>query len=153
MAVLHVLCGMPGSGKTTLAKRLEASERALRLSPDEWLARIVGDGWDTDKRTAVHGVQYDVARRALELGVNVVLEGGFWAKSERDEMRAIARETGAGFRLHFLDVPLEELKRRIAKRNADLPPGSFHIDPDVLDEWIAEFEPPDAAELAEQFDP
>jgi predicted AAA+ superfamily ATPase len=34
---LIIVCGLPGSGKTTLAKGLESRLRAVRLAPDEWL--------------------------------------------------------------------------------------------------------------------
>ena len=40
MAQLHLICGLPGAGKTTLARRLDVELPALRLSPEEWLIRI-----------------------------------------------------------------------------------------------------------------
>lgn len=152
MATLHIICGMPGSGKTTLAQRLEREANALRLSSDEWMARIVGDGYDDTKRDAIHAVQYDIAARVLALGASVVLEAGFWGKSERDHMRAIAKAAGAGFRLHYLDVPLEELKRRLVVRNAAMPANTFRVEPEWLDDWIKQFEPPSEDELADQWD-
>ena len=65
MATLHLICGLPCSGKTTLAKRLEQELPALRLAPDEWMARIVGDGHNEEKREAVEAVQWEIAERAL----------------------------------------------------------------------------------------
>ena len=35
MATLHLMVGLPCSGKTTLAKKLEVERAALRLTPDE----------------------------------------------------------------------------------------------------------------------
>ena len=35
---LIIVCGLPGSGKTTLAKALENRLRAVRFSPDDWMA-------------------------------------------------------------------------------------------------------------------
>src|SRR5258708_33469428 len=122
MPVLHLICGLPGSGKTTLARRLERDLPAVRLAPDEWMARIVGDGYDEAKRAAVEAVQWEIAARVLSLGVDVILENGFWSRRERDEVRARARALGAATKLHYLDVPREELLRRLAMRNAALPP-------------------------------
>ena len=42
MATLFLMCGLPGSGKTTLAKRIERERGALRLTHDEWIARLYG---------------------------------------------------------------------------------------------------------------
>ena len=40
---LHLIVGLPGSGKTTLARSLEREHDALRLCPDEWIARLYGN--------------------------------------------------------------------------------------------------------------
>ena len=50
MPTLHLNCGLPGSVKMTLAKRLEHELPALRLAPDEWMTRIFGGGSDEDNR-------------------------------------------------------------------------------------------------------
>ena len=142
MPVLHLMCGLPGSGKTTLAKRLEVDLPALRLEPDEWMARLVGDGADEAKRATVEAMQWELAARVLSLGLNVILENGFWSESERKEYRAKAKLLGAETRLHFLDVPREELLRRLAIRNAALPPNTFRVTEDQLDLWSSLFEPP-----------
>ena len=42
MATLHLVCGLPGSGKSTLAAKLEVERQALRLTPDDWIARLLG---------------------------------------------------------------------------------------------------------------
>ena len=92
MATLFLICGLPGSGKTTLATQLESEHRALRLTPDEWMGRIVGGGTDEVKRAAVELLQWEIAQRLLSLGIDVILESGFWVRSERDAFRARARE-------------------------------------------------------------
>jgi predicted kinase len=147
MPVLHLICGLPGSGKTSLARQLELHLPALRLAPDEWMARIVGDGYDDAKRAAVEAVQWEIAARALRLGVDVVLENGFWSRSERDDFRARAAAVGADTRLHFLDVPRDELLRRLALRNAALPEDTFRVNEAQLDLWSKWFEPPTPDEM------
>ena len=91
MTVLYLLMGLPGAGKTTVARRLEAEEGVLVLSPDPWMARIVGDGYDAVRREAVKAVQMDLAARLLGLGVDVALEFGFFSRAERDAARRMAK--------------------------------------------------------------
>ncbi len=147
MSTLHLICGLPGSGKTTLAKRLELEQSALRLAPDEWMARIVGDGYDEEKRSVVEAVQWEIAARVLSLGVNVILEFGFWSRRERDDFRSRAAALGSETKLHFLDVPRDELLKRLAQRNAELPQYTFHVDAAQLDLWLNSFEAPTPDEL------
>jgi predicted kinase len=155
MATLYLICGLPGSGKTTLGKRLEISEHALRLSPDEWIAQLLADHGDTAEmdrlRSQVESIQWDVSRRALLLGVNVILENGFWSRFERSNYRQEAKALGADVRLCFLDVPLETLWDRLSHRNSNLPSGSFHVTEEDLEMWSKWFEPPGDGEQFDRF--
>ncbi|MGH6957680.1 MAG: AAA family ATPase [Caulobacteraceae bacterium] len=148
MATFHLLCGLPGSGKTTLAREIEARAPALLLSPDPWMARVVRNGWDAKRREAVKALQLDLAKRALELGINVVSDAGFWLRRERDLARETARQAGADAQLHFLDVPVEELLTRLAARSASCPPDTFAVSPKQLAQMMKWFERPTPDELA-----
>ncbi|HWQ11755.1 MAG TPA: ATP-binding protein [Roseiflexaceae bacterium] len=154
MATLFLICGLPGAGKTTLARKLERAHAALRLSPDEWIAAILADPADIAERdrlrAPVESLQWEVARRALTLGVDVVLEWGFWSREERARYRAEAEALGARVELHYLAVGRDELWARLAKRNAELPPGTFAVTEEELDRWWGWFEPPTAEELERQ---
>jgi predicted kinase len=147
MPTLFMICGLPGSGNTTLARQIESEQRALRLSPDEWMARIVGEGYDEARRAAVESVQWEIAGRLLALGIDVILENGFWSRSERDGFKARARALGAETKLYFLDVDRNELLRRLALRNVALPRDTFHVDEALLNSCINSFERPTPDEL------
>jgi len=84
--------------------------------------------------------------------VSVVLDFGLWARIERDEMRSAARRLDVGVELHYLDVPTDELWRRIEARNSEPPWSSYPIRRADLEGWLRVFQAPDAAELA-LFDP
>jgi predicted kinase len=151
VATLHLLCGLPCAGKTTLARQLEQEHSALRLTPDEWIVRLFGADLSEEAldaaRDPVEAALWDVAARVLVLGVNVVLDFGVWSRGEREEFRERAAHLGARSELHFLDVPEEVLLSRLAARNAQRPPGTFWIDEARLRLWYRWFEPPGREEL------
>jgi predicted kinase len=77
----------------------------------------------------------------------VILDFGFWAREEREDYRSRAKQLGARSEVHFLDVPADELLRRLARRNAQLSPMTFHISEEMMKSWIAFFQKPTPDEL------
>ncbi len=151
MATLHLLVGLPCSGKTTRALVLEKELPALRLTTDEWHLRLFGQDAEDPAHDARHRALEDllwkVASRALELGRDVVLDFGFWAREEREDYRSRASRLGASSELHFLDVEPEELLRRLRTRNTNPSGHDFIIPEEMMDPWIAPFERPAPDEL------
>jgi predicted kinase len=136
------MVGLPCAGKTTLAKQLERDLPSMRLTPDEWMARVVGDGYDEQKRAVIESMLWDIAAQALRLGIHVILDYGFWSREEREDFRLRAAKLGADTKIHFLDVSREELLARLASRNANLSTDTFHINAADLEGWFDLFEPP-----------
>jgi predicted kinase len=146
MATLHLMVGLPCSGKTTLARKFEYECSALRLTPDEWQLRLFGqdahDPAHNVRHSLIEALLWEVASRALVLGTNVILDFGFWAREEREDYRSRASLLGASSEVHFLDVPEEELLRRLAQRNAHQSLMAFHIPEEMMRPWIAFFQKP-----------
>ena len=152
MATLHLMVGLPGSGKTTRAKELEAEYGALRLTPDEWHLVLFGNDFPSeehdDRHDRVERVMWTVAERALKLGVSVILDFGLWAREERDCLRRQAERLGVGFKIHFMDVPLDELCRRLEVRNERVGQDAvFRVTRADVEQWAQWFEPPVDEEL------
>ena len=121
-ARLIIICGLPGSGKTTLAKCLEESLDAVRLSPDEWMDALSINLYDEESRARIEALQWKLGQKLLKLGLVVIVEWGTWGKSERDTLREGARKLGAAVELHYLSASPEILFERIQRRGMENPP-------------------------------
>ncbi|WP_218134005.1 AAA family ATPase [Lentzea fradiae] len=147
MPRLILLCGLPCAGKTTLAKRLEREVPAVRLCPDEWISDLGVDLFDEAFRDRLERRFRRLARDLLLLGQDVVLEFGFWSRAERDELRDMARALGVPVQLRFLDVPFDELVRRLDVRNRT--DALVVITEEQMAGYAQVFEAPDEAELSQ----
>src|ERR1700756_1403628 len=141
---LIIVCGLPGAGKTTLAKSLESRLRAVRLSPDEWMVALDINLWDEPRRAKIEELQWTLAQQLLKLGIKVIIEWGTWGRSERDTLRLGARALGAAVELHYLHAPPDVLFDRIQRRGMENPP----IDRDALSRWFEMFQAPTPEKMA-----
>jgi hypothetical protein len=143
-----LIVGLPGAGKTSLARRLEEERKGLRLTPDEWMDALFNTNESDGRRWVLESqLLWGVAARALELEVDVILDYGCWSEEERDLFRTRAQALGASAEIAVLDLPFEVLWERIERRNADLPAATFAISREELVEWSERFEVPTAEEL------
>jgi len=142
---LVLLCGLPASGKTTLARELADAYGAVRLNPDEWESALDIDPFDEGFQVRLEAEFWELTQRLLVLGTSVVLEWGFWARSERDEKREAARTLGVAVELRFLDAPYDELVRRVVGRHAA---GGIAITESHMERYRGIFQPPTDDELA-----
>ena len=144
---LVLICGLPASGKSTLARHLAAKIPAIRLDKDGWTTQLGADLWDDDFRVRLEQQLWSLSQDLLARGQSVILEWGHWARAERDEKRLGARALGVGVELHYLDVALEELIERAERRTAS---GEWTASPITrahFEGWATTFQPPDEEEL------
>jgi predicted kinase len=144
---LVLICGLPASGKTTLARQLASTIPALRLDKDHWTAQLGRDVWDDEFRVLLEAQLWVLTQELLARGQSVILEWGHWARVERDEKRLGARALGVGVELHHLDLPLDELIERARQRTAS---GEWSASPMTrahFEQWATIFQPPDEEEL------
>jgi len=143
-ARLIIVCGLPGSGKTTVAKMLESRLHAIRLAPDDWMDALSINLWDEEKRAKIEALQWKLAQELLAVGVTVIIEWGTWGRSERDALRLGARALGAAVELHYLSASEDVLFERIQRRRMENPP----IERDALSTWFKNFQAPTSEEMA-----
>lgn len=141
---LVLMAGMPGAGKTTVARAMVAERGAVHLDPDTWLVALGLD--PAGPRDRFEELMFDHGLELLGHGLTVVHESGAWVRSQREAKRAAAQAIGVPVELHVFDLPLEERWRRVAARNEV--PGLVHISRADLEEWDTWWEPVDDEEQA-----
>lgn len=142
----HLIIGFIGAGKTTFAKKLEQETKALRFTKDEWVISIFGndptiENFETyDKR--ITALVTEQALRCLEAGNDVIIDDGFWSKSQRDDIRTRIAKIGGTLQFYYLKRSLPEMKKRTLGRNGKQSNNSFDIDEKMFDGYIEKFEEP-----------
>ncbi|TYP76659.1 AAA family ATPase [Paenibacillus methanolicus] len=122
-ALVVLMCGIAGSGKKTFSQLLE-QDGYVRLSIDE-------DVWSAHGR---YGVDYPVERYRAYLDEaharlrtklvaliqhkqQVVVDSSFWNRSERDRYKQLVEDAGGKWRLIYLNVHPDELRKRLKIRS------------------------------------
>jgi len=144
---LVLICGLPASGKSTLARQLAPKIPGIRLDKDGWVTQLGADVWDDEFRLRIERQLWALTRELLAQGQSVILEWGHWARVERDEKRLGARALGVGVELHYLDTPMDELIERADRRTAS---GEWTASPMTrahFEQWSTIFQPPDEDEF------
>ena len=117
--MLIILSGLPGTGKTTIARKLAHALAAVYLRIDSIEQSIRGAGRPVDGEG--YGVAYAVAEDNLRLGRIVVADCVNPWPLTRSEWRAVADRTG----VPALDVEIvcsdaDEHRRRVETRATDI---------------------------------
>ena len=144
---LFLTVGLPGAGKTTAARRIEAERRALRLTKDEWMKALYGRENPPSASDVIEGRLIQIGLRALELGVNVVLDFGLWSRDERSALRQAAADVGAAVQIFYFDITPAEQRKRLDARLAEAPHETWPTSDQELAAWSSKFDTPTSGEI------
>ncbi|MCF4166060.1 ATP-binding protein [Zavarzinia compransoris] len=122
-AMLHLLCGRVAAGKSTLAARLAATDRAIVIAEDTWLSRLYAGEITTvaayvERAARLRALMGPHVADLLRGGLSVVLDFPANTPATRVWMREIVERSGANHRMHVLDTPIEVCRARMHARNA-----------------------------------
>lgn len=144
---LFLTVGLPGTGKTTVARRIEVEHQALRLTKDEWVKALYGQQNPQAAQDVIEGRLIQIGLRALELGINVIIDYGLWSRDERSALRQAAMRLGAMVEMSYFKLTPAEQRRRLDQRLMEASDTTWHMSEEELIEWAVTFEAPTPGEL------
>jgi predicted kinase len=134
--VLIVFCGPSGAGKTTVASLLSRELAkilpTIHVQTDVIRRMFVNPSYDKSESRFVYSVLYDITRRLLPLGCNVILDGTFLKDSYRERAIGIARY----YRKRYLIVALRADLATLMERNRSRTPEEHVPEKTVAGFWI-----------------
>lgn len=156
-AVLHVVFGPCGAGKTTYANAFARREGAVAFILDDWMARLFGPDipepiqydWMVERVGRCEAQIWSTAAATLAAGTPVILDIGLMRRADRARVRQIAEGAGLPLQFHFVDAPAEVRRERVSARNVVRGESfAIEVNPEMFDFIEGVYEAPRPEELA-----
>lgn len=150
MAKVFLICGKICAGKTYYAERLIRRENAVLLSADELMLELEPPK-DYDALAArIILFLYKKAAEIAACGTNVVLDFGFWRRSDREGANAFFAGKGIPVEWHYIDVSDSDWQTNIQRRNRAVEKGqtrAYFVDAGLLEKLEGRFEIPSPSDM------
>ncbi len=153
MAKVYILCGKICSGKSTYSQQLRKDKKAVILSVDDITLTLLGQNGGDTLDVYVEKLEQYFFQKSVEIvetGINVVLDWGFWTKSERDFAKQFYGSRGIEYEFHYISINDEEWYRRLEKRNKDVlekKSDAYYVDEGLAEKFKSIFEIPGKDEI------
>ena len=149
----YLICGAICSGKTHLAKQLSSAKNAVILSCDEiendLFQKNLGSAHD-EMAKKIHSYLLKKAAEIIEHGTSVILDWGFWRRTDRKETSDFFDHFNIPYEWHYMDTSPEQRSFNIKSRNQAVKNGEsidYYVDEGLLNKCSNLFEPPGRDEI------
>lgn len=153
MAKVILLCGKICCGKSTYAQVLKKKLNAVVLSCDELMLSLFDEHLGERHSEILRKSKvylYNLTEQIISTNTNVILDFGFWSKSERSNVKVYFNKKGIETELHYIKVSDTAWLRNIEKRNLNIKSGdlkNYYIDDNMKHLFSKRFEEPDKDEI------
>lgn len=114
---LILVCGLPGTGKTTVAEAIAKKAKARLLSTDVIRKEMISrPSYGKHEKDMVYGLLFSMAEMMLRDGKSVLLDGTFYRADLRKRAGEIAAKTKSEFRVVEVVCDEEKIRQRLDKR-------------------------------------
>lgn len=146
-ATLHLMMGLPGAGKTTLAKHIQHITKAARLSSDDYRINIFPQPTFSQKEhDDLYAILNHSTEHLLASGRDVIYDANLNRKEHREEKYKLAQKLDANVVLWWVKTPQELARdRRISEQDSMLLPEGESAER-MFDRIAKVIEPPDENE-------
>lgn len=121
MPKVFILCGKIASGKTTYANLLCEEANAMNLSIDDVMLKLYDNCLGPEKHRKVMeqitAYFLTLIPQIFHKGCSVVLDYGYWTKSERDWIKEQCKNAAFPYEVHYLEIEEEIRLNRLHDRN------------------------------------
>jgi predicted kinase len=131
MSILNIAIGVPGSGKSTYMKTLDA----VYVSSDAIRKELFGDENSQENPSKVFGILNSRIKEALESGKNATYDATNVSRSSRKKIFKDYRNKADIIVAYYFETPIEEAKRRNNSRDRVVPE-------EVIDRMFSNLTPP-----------
>lgn len=114
-----IVCGLPGTGKTTVAKKIALKIGGILLRTDVIRKELKEENYSQKARQGVYDEMFRRARQLLKESQNVVLDATFYSRKWRKIAKNIAKSLKVDFKIIEVVCPQELVRKRMQKRKGD----------------------------------
>ncbi len=136
--MLILICGLPGTGKSTIAMRLAGRLRASLLRTDVVRKRLFpSPTYTEEEKELVYKVTFLIAEYLLRAGVCVIIDGTFYRRSLRRMVYQVAERAGVRTVVIECTAPEQVVRRRMERRRGrNLPTDAdFTVYLRIREQW------------------
>lgn len=126
--MLIIICGLQGTGKTTVAKKIAKKIKAFLFIADVIRRELFKKRkYNIEEHQRVYDEMFIRAKKLLKEKKDVILDATFTNKKDRIRAQKIAQKAKVDFKIIEVVCPENIIKKRIEKRLGDESEARFEV--------------------------